>query len=117
MSVISRVLDEAFFRRFQFVLDFERPDCRMREELWKTILPPECPLAPDVSLQALSQRYDMCGGNIKSALLRAATRAALRDSDEDKNEEHVIHMADLVESCEEEMDKTSANMHHADMYA
>ena len=44
----------------------------------------------------------MSGGNIKSAIFRAASRAALRSG---KN--HTLKMADLEEAAEEEMGKSS----------
>ena len=47
-------------------------------------------------------RYEMSGGNIKSAIFRAASRAALR-SEKDR----IVMMKDLEDSSEEEMGKTS----------
>jgi len=97
----SEAIDEAFFRRFQYVLKFEPPTARLREQLWRSIIPKECPLAPDVSLKTLASRFEMCGGNIKSALLRAASRAALRATEKDR----VVRMKDLEDSCQEELQK------------
>ena len=47
-------------------------------------------------------RHEMSGGNIKSAIFRAASRAALRPEKDRK-----LKMEDLEESSEEEMGKTS----------
>lgn len=41
------------------------------------IIPEEAPLADDVDFEQLA-RFEMTGGNIKSAVFRAASRAALR---------------------------------------
>lgn len=97
------VIDEAFFRRFHYVLEFELPGPGQREKLWGFIVPKECPLAKDVKLSILANRYEMCGGDIKSALLRAASRAALRLKDKDR----VVSMKDLELSCKEEVSKRS----------
>ncbi|MFP2929691.1 ATP-binding protein, partial [Pyxidicoccus sp. 3LG] len=40
-------LDPAFTRRFQAVVEFPRPDSRAQARLWKALLPPRAPLAPD----------------------------------------------------------------------
>ena len=98
-------IDEAFFRRFHYVLNFEPPNTRQREELWKSIVPGDCPLGDDVSFPSLASRYELCGGGIKSAVLRGATRAALRLDESDC----LITMKDLENACEEEISKASGS--------
>ncbi|GMV42307.1 MAG: hypothetical protein AMXMBFR64_40230 [Myxococcales bacterium] len=68
-------LDEALIRRIQFRISFPFPDADERLRIWRTLLPPEAPLAPDVSLELIADDYELAGGNIKNALLRAAYRA------------------------------------------
>lgn len=97
-------IDEAFFRRFTYVLQFEQPGPRQREKLWKSIVPEDCPVAADVSYSNLANRYEMCGGDIKSSLLRAASRAALR-SEKDR----LVRMGDLEKACQEEVTKRSSS--------
>lgn len=41
------------------------------------IIPDEAPLADDVDYEQLAQ-FEMAGGNMKGAVFRAASRAALR---------------------------------------
>lgn len=95
-------IDEAFFRRFRFVLEFEMPDRDERERIWKAMVPKNCPLAEDVSLGTLASRYEMMnGGSIKNALFRAATTAALRLDPSDR----VVSMRDLDKACAAEMSK------------
>ena len=65
------------------------------------MIPEETPLDGDVDFERLA-RYEMSGGNIKSAIFRAASRAALRP-DKDRR----LKMEDLDEAAEEEMGKTS----------
>lgn len=47
------------------------------------IIPEEVPLAEDMDFEKLA-RFDMTGGNIKSAVFRAASRAALRGEGEQR---------------------------------
>ena len=41
-------------------------------------MPKAAPVADDVSWEALGRSYEIAGGSIKQAVIRAATRAALR---------------------------------------
>lgn len=43
------------------------------------IIPEETPIADDVDFERLAY-YEMCGGNIKNVVFRAAATAALRDT-------------------------------------
>ncbi len=72
----ERALDEAFKRRIRFRIQFPMPDAGMRARLWRAVLPPGAPLAPDIPFDELGERFEMAGGNIKNAALRAAFRAA-----------------------------------------
>ena len=65
------------------------------------MIPEETPLDSAVDFERLA-RHEMSGGNIKSAIFRAASRAALRPEEDRK-----LKMEDLDESAEEEMGKTS----------
>lgn len=98
---MKQAIDAAFFRRFRFVLNFEMPNAGLRELLWKTALPQECPLASDVSFATLS-RYEIAGGGIKNAVVTAATQAALRHY---KDKESKITMNDLIMACDAEVAK------------
>ena len=57
--------------------------CPLSPPLYTQLLiPEETPLADDVDFERLA-RHEMSGGNVKSAVFRAASRAALRP-DEDR---------------------------------
>jgi len=105
-------IDEAFFRRFRFVLDFEMPDAADRELIWKKTVPERCLLAKDVDFSELARRYEMCGGSIKNALLRAATSAALRGGTN-----NVMTMEDLTKACTAEDQKQGSKTKKIGMYA
>jgi SpoVK/Ycf46/Vps4 family AAA+-type ATPase len=50
----------------------------MRERIWREHLPEKLPLADDVNLGELSERYEFSGGYIKNAVLLATQRAIAR---------------------------------------
>lgn len=49
-----------------------------RAQLWRASIPEQAPLAKDVDWEALGKNYELAGGSIKQAVVRAATQAALR---------------------------------------
>ena len=67
------------------------------------LIPQETPLSEDVDFDRLSQ-FEMSGGDIKSAIFRAASRAALRPERERK-----LCMEDLLSAANEEVGKGSRN--------
>lgn len=75
-SNLKQNIDEAFTRRFHFVLEFPFPDRKAREEIWQRAFPKNAPLADDVDFGFLSERYKFTGGNIKNSILRAAFSGA-----------------------------------------
>ncbi|MFN2399898.1 MAG: ATP-binding protein [Gemmatimonadaceae bacterium] len=69
--------DPAFERRIRTHVRFEMPGVEEREQIWKVqIHPSKTALAPDVDFHALAERYPVSGGDIKNAVLKAATMAA-----------------------------------------
>lgn len=64
------------------------------------LLPPELPVADDLDLNWLAERYEMAGGNIRNAVLRAAFLVA--------EERRPVEMEDLARAADleyEEMGK------------
>jgi hypothetical protein len=72
-------IDEAFRRRLRFRIEFPTPDTGEREQLWRSMIPATAPLGPDVDFGALAERFQMTGGYIKNAAMRAAYLAATSD--------------------------------------
>lgn len=97
----KHVIDEAFFRRFRLVLDFDKPGIMAREEMWKLLVPKDTPLSSDVSFSDLAARFELCGGDVKNAFLCAATQAALRSN----AAERIVTMDDLIKACQAEQKK------------
>lgn len=67
--------DRAFETRMRHI-QFPMPDAEGRRQIWLRHLPRELPLAGDVSVEALSEIDDVCGRDIKNAVIDAALRAA-----------------------------------------
>ena len=72
----SGSIDQAFKRRMSFRLSFPFPDEETRAELWRAHLPPELPIAGGLELDSLARKYQLSGGYIRNACLRAAFLAA-----------------------------------------
>jgi hypothetical protein len=69
-------IDPAFKRRLSFRLSLPFPDEETREQLWRAHLPPELPVTGALDLAALAKKYQLAGGYIRNACLRAAFLAA-----------------------------------------
>ncbi|NVB80244.1 MAG: AAA family ATPase [Kofleriaceae bacterium] len=76
----SSAIDPAFKRRMSFRLSFPFPDEETRVELWRAHLPPTLPIAGPLELDRLAHKYQLSGGYIRNACLRAAFLAAQDDS-------------------------------------
>jgi SpoVK/Ycf46/Vps4 family AAA+-type ATPase len=71
--------DPAFERRIRTHVMFEMPGAAEREQIWRVQLhPTRTPLAKDVDFADLARRYDVSGGDIRNAVLKAALAAAAR---------------------------------------
>jgi AAA+ superfamily predicted ATPase len=75
-SNIDNAIDEAFKRRLNFRVQFAKPDVAEREALWRTMIPAQTPIAGKLDFAEVAERFDMAGGNIRNAALRAALLAA-----------------------------------------
>ncbi|SMF03120.1 ATPase family associated with various cellular activities (AAA) [Tistlia consotensis] len=75
---LSRNLDTAFLRRLPFVIEFPLPDAAARAKLWRKAIPVRAPLCPEVDFAELAQRFELSGGDIRTAALEAAFLAAGR---------------------------------------
>ncbi|MCE9575151.1 MAG: AAA family ATPase [Deltaproteobacteria bacterium] len=73
-------IDPAFRRRLSFRIDFPVPDVEERAELWCRAFPDAAPVAHDLDVDALAARYELAGGYIRNAALRAAYLAAAAGS-------------------------------------
>lgn len=104
--------DKAFLSRL-INIEFTMPSAVEREKIWWQHLRTDTirvPLAQDVDIRSLSEAYEFCGREIKSAVKSACIAAALDKRDE-------VTQADLVKACditrEETLKVISANDHTA----
>jgi len=93
--------DPAFERRIRSHVRFEMPGAGERERIWQVqIHPHKTPLASDVDFRTLAAHYEVSGGDIKNAVLKAASAAAAEPgSDRGKliHQEHFERaMADVI---------------------
>ena len=68
--------DPAFERRIRTQVLFEVPDAASRERIWRAQMHPRTPVASDVDFSRLALNYEITGGDIRNAVLKAATAAA-----------------------------------------
>jgi len=91
--------DPAFERRIRTHVLFEMPGVDEREQIWKVqIHPSKTPLADNVNFRDLAERYPVSGGDIKNAVLKAATMAA---ADPGIDSAKSIHQWQLERAMEE----------------
>ena len=84
--------DPAFERRIRTHVLFEMPGEEERARIWRVQLhPTRTPLADDVDFGALAARYAVSGGDIKNAVLKAATAAASEPGADDVKRIHQRH--------------------------
>lgn len=102
-------IDPAFFRRMKFIVEFQFPDPETRYILWNTTIPKGTPLADDVDIKFLADRFEFVGGNIKNCILNAAFLAA---GDPDANGE--VHMKHYLQAIRYEFVKTGKVFTRAD---
>ncbi|MET0622212.1 MAG: ATP-binding protein [Pyrinomonadaceae bacterium] len=88
---LRKNIDEAFFRRMQFAVDFAAPDETQRYEIWRQHFPASAPVDDDVDFGFLAQRLQLSGGHIRNVVVNAAFLAAERS--EAIRMEHLIHAA------------------------
>ncbi len=68
---LERNMDSAFARRVQFRVKFPFPGPDERARIWRTLIPPSAPVAADVDFRRLALSFDIPGGYIKNAVVRA----------------------------------------------
>jgi DNA polymerase III delta prime subunit len=71
-----RDLDEAFTRRFHFILDFPMPRPPERRRIWEGMLPREAARESEIDFDLLARDYEISGGEIRNSVLSAAFMAA-----------------------------------------
>lgn len=70
-------IDAAFRRRLTVHIQFSMPDLSERVRLWESMVRVRAlPISGDFDFRHLAQRFEMSGGHIRNAVIRAAFKAA-----------------------------------------
>ena len=90
--------DPAFERRIRTHVLFEMPGVEERERIWQVqVHPDKTPLADDVDFAVLAERFPGSGGDIKNAVLKAATAAAAEPGPDMGKRIHQRHFVRAME--------------------
>ena len=71
-------IDQAFSRRFNYKIEFKKPDQKQRLALWEMMLPQNAPYEEDFNIESLSS-YPLTGGQINLIVKNTAYKVAARE--------------------------------------
>jgi len=69
-------IDKAFSRRFNYKIEFKKPDEAQRLSLWQKMLPKNAPYTEDFDVVELS-KYSLTGGQINLIIKNTAYKIAV----------------------------------------
>ena len=84
--------DPAFERRMRTQVLFEVPDAQARGRIWRAQIHPRTPLHRDTDLRRLAEQYEVTGGDIRNAVLKAAAAAAAEPGSDAPRAVHQRHL-------------------------
>src|SRR5687768_9689908 len=89
--------DPAFERRIRTHVLFEMPGVEERERIWRVQMHPTLtPLADDVDCRTLAETYEVSGGDIRNAVLKAALAAAMGSKHDTMKLIHQEHLEEGI---------------------
>jgi len=89
--------DPAFERRIRTHVLFEMPGVDEREQIWRVQMHPTLtPIADDVDFRELAEKYEVSGGDIRNAVLKAALASASRPMHDTLKLIHHNHLEDGI---------------------
>ncbi len=91
---LKKGIDKAFERRLSFKVHFPFPEPHLREKIWEHLIPKSAPVADDLDFYVLGKGFELSGGSIKNAIVRAAYAAAAQ--------RRPIGMPDLINAAKYE---------------
>ena len=91
-------LDSAFSRRFDYKIEFKKPDFKQRLLIWQKALPKNAPFDKDFKLESLAN-YELSGAQIFMVVKNTALKAAI-------SKEGIFTMKDFIESIEKELNSS-----------
>jgi len=71
-------IDKAFSRRFNYKIEFKKPDKEQREKLWQFMLPKDAPYEENFDVKKLTT-YSLTGGQINLIVKNTAYKVAVKE--------------------------------------
>ena len=87
-SNFKKNIDEAFFRRFQLVLDFEMPDTHHRYILWQQSKTDDFTYHPNIDVEELAEQHELSAAAIINVLRYGILKSMSRN-------DHIINVEDI----------------------
>ncbi|ECP8759564.1 AAA family ATPase [Campylobacter jejuni] len=91
-------LDSAFSRRFDYKIEFQKPDFKDRLKIWEKFLPKKALFEKDFDINILSN-YELSGAQILMVVKNTALKVAV-------SKDGVFKMQDLIESIQKELNSS-----------
>ncbi len=88
-SNFKKNIDEAFFRRFQIIIDFEIPDSQLRLILWKKSKTEEFEYDKEIDLEFLAEEHELSAASIINILQYCVIKCLGRN-------DHIIRLKDIL---------------------
>jgi len=87
-------IDKAFSRRFNYKIEFKKPNQKQRERLWELMLPEDAPYEDGFDLKELAL-YDLTGGQINLIVKNTAYKIAVA-------QEPLFRLQDFIDEINKE---------------
>lgn len=91
-------LDTAFSRRFEYKIEFKKPDFKDRLQIWQRALPKNASFDDEFSVEGLAN-YELSGAQIIMVIKNTALKAAI-------SKEGIFKMKDFLESIQKELNSS-----------
>ncbi|HEF8134195.1 TPA: ATP-binding protein [Campylobacter jejuni] len=91
-------LDSAFSRRFDYKIEFKKPDFKDRLKIWEKFLPKKALFEKDFDINILSN-YELSGAQILMVMKNTALKVAV-------SQDGVFKMQDFIESIQKELNSS-----------
>ena len=88
-------IDKAFSRRFNYKVEFKKPEIKQRIRLWQLMLPESADYEEGFNMETLA-KYELTGGQINLIIKNSAYKVAVR-------EESIFGMSDFIDEIAKEL--------------
>lgn len=90
-------IDQAFFRRISYVVNFNLPGVELRKKMWIKMYPKQAPMDKNIDFDFLANNFAIAGGNIKNVVITSTFMAAAEGTN--------ITMSHILKALEYEITK------------